>query len=502
MRILELDAEERAAEHSSELLIRVSWPFQVWKCSVPKNLHPNINILEKLILSLADKKLLRTKSEIKQLLCSEIGIDPTLIEKAMEECDGKGYFDHRYSSEIVITSEGKKTLDACTENSDLDEGLESTDERDFVYLFYSMTANAVIPRFDITELPQAINRNDNEILCMPDNSQGPEKFPGALQLRNAIKAWRHIYRQQISGEESTATTDEKGTPLKTGSTKDKEANIIIQMSDDHPTRVDLQGYLLINRYRPDHLIAISPFGANYDNYFEGWLERVRGADKDFNAKLNEIATDRKEIAAQLIAFENTADVHLFDDVPQICNNPKYIELKNRVIDMHDFLKKPDKEQNRAFYSFGQNYRTSIDLVLGYAMDCHPELEDQREKLKKLPRDQQLNTMKVLLRKSGIKMSFSDNVLRNVLTGGPRSRNTKDMLALMIIYASENPNSIIASYLSANEQWLAEIPGIINLIGNAAAHGNTIKSHDSAEKYYEKMERIIKNSFQYLIEGGK
>ena len=73
---------------------------------------------------------------------------------------------------------------------------------------------------------------------------------------------------------------------------------------------------------------------------------------------------------------------------------------------------------------------------------------------------------------------------------------------MIIYASENPNSIIASYLSANEQWLAEIPGIINLIGNAAAHGNTIKAHDSAEKYYEKMERIVKNTFQYLIEGGK
>ncbi len=499
MRILELDSEERAAEQQSELLIRVSWPFQVWKCSVPINLHPQINILEKLILSLADKKLENTKTGIKRLLCTEIGIDSTLVDKAIEECSLKKYFDQRYTTELKVSSEGKRLLETCSDDISDSESAEYSEERDFVYLFYSTTARAVIPRFDITQLPDEI-RTDKDILAMPDNSNGSEKFPGALQLKNAIKAWIRIYQQQKSGEEPSGS---EGTAEEThsGKANEKSSGIIIQMCDDHPEMINLQGYLLINRYRPEQLIAISPFGPSFDGLFEIWLDRIRQSDRQFNEQLSKIQKDKVERASQLVAFENKGDIQLFDDIPQICNSKTYIELKNRVIDMHDFLKKADKEQNRSFYSFGQNFRTAMDLILGYSFNCHPELEEMREKIKALPKAQQFERMNVLIRKSGVRMSFSNNVLRNVLSGGPSFRNTKDMIALMVIYAGDHPDSIIMNYLSANEQRLAELPSIINLIGNTSAHGNTIQQHESADKYYERMQRIIKSTFQYLIDGG-
>lgn len=50
----------------------IAWPINVWACYIPDNVNPKLNILEKLILSLVEKRLARTDREIKDILVKQI----------------------------------------------------------------------------------------------------------------------------------------------------------------------------------------------------------------------------------------------------------------------------------------------------------------------------------------------------------------------------------------------------------------------------------------------
>ena len=48
-----------------EAIKAIAWPVNAWACFVPENLNPPLNIFEKLILSLIDKKIVSTRSDLK-----------------------------------------------------------------------------------------------------------------------------------------------------------------------------------------------------------------------------------------------------------------------------------------------------------------------------------------------------------------------------------------------------------------------------------------------------
>ena len=85
--------EAKLPNEDRELCLRFAWPFDVWECFIPVNLSPEINVLEKLILSLIDGGITPTESQLLALLCSEIGLIEELISNALETCKAKGYIN-------------------------------------------------------------------------------------------------------------------------------------------------------------------------------------------------------------------------------------------------------------------------------------------------------------------------------------------------------------------------------------------------------------------------
>ena len=84
MRLYDLGVESLGQK--PEALKALAWPVNAWACFVPENLDPPLNIFEKLILSLIDKQIVRTKSDLKYVLSKEIGLNGNLVENIVENC--------------------------------------------------------------------------------------------------------------------------------------------------------------------------------------------------------------------------------------------------------------------------------------------------------------------------------------------------------------------------------------------------------------------------------
>ena len=58
-----------------------------------------MNIFEKLILSLIDKQIVRTKNDLKYVLIKEIGLNENLVENIVENCCEK-HIDKRKKEDL------------------------------------------------------------------------------------------------------------------------------------------------------------------------------------------------------------------------------------------------------------------------------------------------------------------------------------------------------------------------------------------------------------------
>ncbi len=504
MRILTLDADLSVREVPEALRIPVSWPCNAWKCSVPANLNPDLNILEKLILSLIHRNLVSSLHELHGLLSTEIGLDPALVTTAFEICERKGYFERGSTDQVMLSEEGIKKLEAYDQGD-----ADASAEKKTVWLFVCAVNHAVIPRFDIDSLPDTVSFADDAVIRLPrpkNTENDYRRFPEALQLRFAIRTWKEILKQR-NAEELTAIDPERESEeqISVKSLADrmkvKDEPWIPQRMTDDPETVNCLGYVCIDRYDTSRLTTVSPFGIAYDHYFDLWLERLRASNPELDGLLRKAVEECIQGASSYIAFDNSMKVALLDNVPQINNDPEFKELKNRIISMACFLQKTEEEQERSFYEFGMNFRASAELLFVYVFKKHPELEQTRDTVKLIPKDQRFEQMRAYLLQSGFSLRYNDAVLYNIVHGGPARRYTKDMLALMVIHSALQPQSVFSAYLSVTEIWLAELPDIITKIGNAAAHGMSIGDHLPAETYYQKIERLIKTTFEYLMDGG-
>lgn len=501
MRISVIDADTEVKEYPESLRIPIAWPCYAWKCSVPANLNPDWNILEKLILSLISKRLAASSHDLNAFLSAEIGLDPTLIEAAIDICERKGWIDRKRTGQLQLSADGKKKLEDYNATD-----TDASAEKKTVWLFVSATSHAVIPRFDVDSLPDGKLFDDDVIICMPKDEGNSRRFPEALQLRYAIRTWKTIVKQRNEGEPAAINPVSEPTDVSLAENEENKAHTddtpwIPQRMADDSQMINLLGYVCVNRYKTSQLIMVSPFGKDYDRYFDQWLDRARTTNPEFDKRLREAVAERIEGASAYIAFDNSLEVPLLDDVPLLNNAPAFIELKNRIISMAKFLNKSAEEQERSFYEFGTNFRASAELLFRYVFDRHPELEQTRDSIKQIPKNQRFEQMRAYLLQSGFSLRFSDGVLNNIVQGGPSIRYSKDMIALMVIHSALHTQSIFTSYLSVTELWLAELPDIITKIGNSAAHGNSIGEHQPAAAYYQKIERLIRTTFEYLMDGG-
>ena len=140
MRLYDLGVESLGQK--PEALKALAWPVNAWACFVPENLNPPLNIFEKLVLSLIDKQIVRTRSDLKYVLIKEIGLNENLVENIVENCCEK-HIDKRKKEDLRIKEESRKLLDAMVDGITLD--MEPSDKMKKIYLFEDLITNTVIP---------------------------------------------------------------------------------------------------------------------------------------------------------------------------------------------------------------------------------------------------------------------------------------------------------------------------------------------------------------------
>ena len=119
---------------------QIAWPVYAWKAILPTVLTDELDILQKLILSLAKINKLKDATILFQL-----GISKELVQAVKQSCILQGYLD----KESSLTKSGEQLL---TNSMNIEQGMLMNFEH--VYIFRDALTGDIIPNFNVAELPR------------------------------------------------------------------------------------------------------------------------------------------------------------------------------------------------------------------------------------------------------------------------------------------------------------------------------------------------------------
>ncbi len=518
-----------------EALKALAWPVNAWTCYIPDNVNPQLNILEKLILSLVSKRISTTKESIKEILVNQLKLNSDLVENVLEECM-QNHFNKNYK-EFRLKSDSEKVLAAL--DGEITPGMEMSDTMKKVYLLQDAVTNVVVPCFNIEQL-----QSENDYTLVEDKNcviLHPVFFtqPRTAAINNALRLWGRIFKAMNSGETVSPNSfdmdiapvnddddidgdngfGQDEAPVKTLADRENVAKRIeaITVFDDEPKTYYAKGYLAFNPSNPSEIEVVSPFGAYFDNWFMKLVNRLRVADKAFSEELEMFLMEKTEQFKDTVAFGNDLDIQLFDDFPVICNDKKYAILRKAIKELSkdvDRIRKGEDEST----NFVKNMRTAIEVMFRTVIDANPEIKKIKTAyrgkwsaksghncdfdlygadLRRLVETYRLNSeIESLYKNTGIYNNMIDSY----------QGNTKDNAALILIYALKNPGSNAMQLVRNYDYLFVEILKLINL-GNDASHGGKkyvemYYSKDEAEKFYAQFENIVRALYTNLVEGER
>lgn len=506
----------------------IAWPIYVWTCYVPENVNPQINILEKLILSLVDKSIVRTEREIKDILINQIGIGSDLIDNVLDNCMDN-YFDSRYKNKIVLNTYAENILAAIED--EISPEMQMSDLEKKVYLIQDAVTNTLVPCFSIDVLPEdddyeLIENQDCIVLQCTDVVQ-----PKTAAIINALRQWGKIRKAIDNGEvseenqidieknPSDVKSDGSGMgeiPIKTladATNKDKQV-ASITVYDDEPKTYFALAYCAFNSSNPTEIEIISPIGKVYDNWFMKLVNRIRINDNQFTEELQLFLMEKEELFKDRIAFDNDMDIQLFDEFPAICNNSVYADLKKAIRDLSKDVERIRKGEDEST-NFAKNLRTAIEVVFRTAINAHPEIKAQKNEYCGDERNRNFNNdfgrYKLEISRlvanhhldNAIRQNFSrKNIYKNMTH--PHQSNPKDNAALILLYASKEPENFATRFVKDYGNIFIEMFDLYHL-GTDAGHAganfvNLYISVSDADRYYVQYECIVRAIFSYFIGG--
>ena len=525
MKLFDLGVEQDGRKPES--LKALAWPVNAWACYVPENFDPPLNIFEKLILSLIDKGIAKTKSELKYILSNQIGLNKELVSNIVDECCEK-HTDHRFKKELKLDVEAKNNLKTMQEGISLE--MQMSEKMKKVYLFQDLITNTVIPCFNIDKLPadyEAKEIDDNN--CVAINHNKITTQPKTASINNALYYWTKIQKNKRNDEGSTESLSdmekapmpenddfedgifEVEEPITHEAKKDKIKNLkCITIYDDEPTPLVVKGYLGFNPNNPTCVDVISPFGSDFDNWFMKIVNRVRTIDNDFNEELQLFLMDKTEVFKEHIAFDNDLDIQLFDDFPVICNDEKYASLKKSIRDLSKVFARILKGEEDEYSNFAKNLRTAIEVIFREAIKANPDIyrmkydyNDPTSGFRKFKAEiTQIVDAQGL--DDEIRRKFhNQDIWKNAINtyGGTNNGNPKDNAALILLYANKHPNSAVMEFVKSYQHIFVDLFDLVR-VGNGEAHGNYKQEYTPAkiEQYYAQYENIVRAIYSHLIKG--
>ena len=525
MRLYDLGVESLGQK--PEALKALAWPVNAWACFVPENLNPPLNIFEKLILSLIDKQIVRTRSDLKYVLIKEIGLNENLVENIVENCCEK-HIDKRKKEDLRIKEESRKLLDAMVDGITLD--MEPSDKMKKIYLFEDLITNTVIPCFNIEELPDEIEAKDfNEDDCISLKYEGKYNQPKTSSISNALYYWTRIQKEKRNFEnpndnqvdlESEPNSDNIDVeselfelPEEDQATEKniKQPNLKwLTIFDDEPTPLLVKGYIAFNPSNPTSVEIISPFGNDFNNWFMKIVNRYRLTDKDFSFALQAFVEEKTDVFKGKVAFDNDLDIQLFEDFPIICNDPKFSSLKKSIRDLAKVYARIKDGEDDEYSNFAKNLRTAIEVAFREAIIANPDVFKMRYDYcdpstgygkYKVAISQFVSANRL---NDDIRRRFTNKEIWGNITH-PKSTidrgNPKDNAALLLLYANKNPSSEVCNFVLEYRNIFLELFDLVQ-VGNGDTHGNYGQNYtlQNIEQYYVQYENIVRAMYSHLIEG--
>ena len=530
MKLYDFGADSKGRK--PEALKALAWPVNAWTCYIPDNVNPELNILEKLILSLVSKGIATTKESIKEILVKQLKLNDDLVENVLEECS-QNHFNKNYK-EFRLKADSEKALAAL--EGEIAPGMEMSDTMKKVYLLQDAVTNVVVPCFNVEQL-----QPENDYTLIEDRNcviLRPVFFaqPRTAAINNALRLWGRIFKAMNSGEtvsensfdmETTPGDDINSddgfgldeTPVNTLEDKENAPKRIeaITVFDDEPKTYYAKGYLAFNPSNPSEIEVVSPFGAYFDNWFMKLVNRLRMTNKAFSEELELFLLEKTEQFRDTVAFGNDLDIQLFDDFPVICNDKKHADLKKAIVELSksvELFRRGDDDT----IAYVTKMRTAIEVMFRTVIGANPEIKKIKSAYRgKWPEKSGYNCdfdiysadlrrlVETYRLNSEIKSLYKNTGIYNNMIA-PYQGNTKDNAALILIYALKNPGSDAMKLVKNYDYLFVEILTLINL-GNDASHGGKkyiemYYSKDEAERYYSQFENIVRALYTNLVEGER
>lgn len=530
-KIYDFGVDSQASQNSDAAKV-IAWPIEAWCCFVPDNITTDLNIIEKLILSLIDSRIVSSESDVREILCNKIGLDAELVKNVFKSCqDDKGYISKR-DSVLKLNQSGKNLLDVANNGISLD--MEFSEEKQKVYMFKDLVTNTIVPFFGCKEIPSLNDyepMNDENVISL--KASGKTETPRTAAITNAVLQWGRIRTRMKSGDDdghNTLSYESKplidvedaiadgfdfDTEFENSKAQKANHNYIqnsniefLTIYDDKPQRFNAKAYITFNCNNPDEVKVLSPFDAALNEWFAKILDRARKIDSNLDEEIKKYISEQRKDFQDKIAFDNPGDIQLFNKFPPLCNDvEKYGDLKTAIIGLTKDLKRFEQGEDETD-NFKINMRVAIEVLFRTVVKRNPEVFENRSRYARFnDYNSDLNSYVIVnsLSDDLVRVYQNDAVFRNMKSCREISNgHTKDYIAMMMLYAFKNPNSKIDTFIKDYSNIITDAYNLTNM-GNRRAHGiydGKSLSFNEAKKLYAQYEAMVKSLYEELIKEEK
>lgn len=489
---------------------QLAWPVYAWKALVPTAYTEELNVLEKLFLSLAKIDKLKDTS-----LFFELGLSKDLVQSVNRSCIDHGYLDN----ECKITKMGDTILRNST---NLEHDMLMNFEH--VYIFRDALTGDIVPNFHIKELPREEKKQYDYVL--EENTHFRHPKPTFVEIGQAVKLRKQLnhiaetiqkdYANETVEAEQLSFLDEfdlmvddvdwrlidNDGEIETKTLADKEeskAEVGFGVKSNYkiigmkPEILYLEADLYIDPDLPERIGVTSPFGQYEDDWFTKHVLMQLQKDTNLKETIDFFMEEAKEELKDRFPFNNHLDIELFKKYPIIANyeswKPVRIQIEatvrayNRLVEGH--------EDYDTFYMRAQR---TLEGILTYCINQIPNKTEVMNSVSKLGFIDSLKRISEEIRidipRNFHSRNFYDRLKQVARNRGISSKDRALFLAFDAYY-TEGDNLSLA--------FLKNIPDFyrrINLIANIRNKA----AHFNGENEDSHLFKDIKQELDFLIDS--
>ncbi len=494
---------------------KLAWPLYVWKALIPESMVNEIDILQKLILSLAKIGKLNDYSTLESL-----NLSGDLIRTVKNSCIDKNYL----KKDLEITEQGLAVL---TNSKSLFTDVEATVNYEKVLVFRDALTGDIVPNFSYTSLPQAYEVK-GERLFLEEKYQFKNKKPNFHEINIALKTRENInnifkeenkdyasdssdssissfsfdFDEEVDwedvGDDGDLVNEQVDGEYDTDLPKGRNSGFI-KIWDEHPEIIYVDTSIYVDPDVPHKFNVVSPFGNNEDFWFTTHLLSHAKKDSNLYDEIELFFEEAREKLRDLYPFNNDLDIDLFVQFPAIANYEEFSELKEE-------LESVKRAHNRIVENF-EDYDTffmrcqrTIECMLKL---CISKIENRKDLVNKI------NKYDFSFQVSKIADDLSIDLPRNLTSpqfysrmhevAQLRGHSIKDRALFLLFDAHFNQEAKSLFALKS----MPEFYQVINLIAelrNKTVHYNTeeIDYNSKVNKVMQQLDLIVNVLFSHFF----